>query len=87
MRESYIQKELCRQLRAAGFLVNALAAPVGWPDVRAFKKGRVLVVEVKQKGKKPRDLQEIMLNKFRSTGIEVYVLDDTKDIKKIINNE
>ena len=86
MRESYIQSELCKKLRQAGFLVNALEAPPGWPDVRAFKNGRVIVVEVKQKGKKPRPLQEIMLEKFRQAGVEVYVLDNTKDIKKIINN-
>ena len=85
MSESAIQKVIANKLRKAGFLTTTYAAPSGWPDIRAFGSNRTIVIEVKRKGRKPSDLQYEILKKFRDAGVEVYVMDDTKEIDGVIN--
>ena len=86
MRESYIQRTIVKKLKKAGFLVSAHSAPKGFPDIRAWgPNGRAIVIEVKRKGKKPSELQEIFLQKFRDRGYEAFFMDNTTDIDKIIN--
>ena len=86
MRESAIQAAIVKKLKKAGFLVNTLGAPKGFPDIRSWgPDGRAIVIEVKRKGLKPTELQEIFLQKFRDRGYEAYFLDNSKDIDKIIN--
>lgn len=86
MRESYIQRTIVKKLKKAGFLVNTMIAPIGWMDIRAFgPNGRVILIEVKRLGLKPSEIQNIFIQKFKDLGFEVYVIDDTKTIDKIIN--
>ena len=88
MRESYIQKVIVKKLKKAGFLVNTHIANKGFPDIRSWgPDGRVIVIEVKRKGEKPSELQEIFLQKFRDRGYEAYFLDNSRDIDKIILNK
>ena len=87
MRESYIQKVIVKKLKKAGFLVNTHIANKGFPDIRSWgPDGRVIVIEVKRKGEKPTELQEIYLQKFRDRGYEAYWLNNTTDIDKILSN-
>ena len=85
MSESAIQKIIANKLRKAGYLVTTMSAPVGWPDIRAFGGMRTILIEVKRKGKKPSELQEVIMEKFYNLGYEVYVMDDTKEIDGVIN--
>jgi hypothetical protein len=86
MRESAIQSAIVKKLKKAGFLVNTNIAPIGWMDIRAFgPDGRVILIEVKRLGLKPSEIQEIFIQKFKDLGFEVYVMDNTKEIDKIIN--
>lgn len=86
MRESYVQRTIVKKLKKKGFLVNTQGAPKGFPDIRAWgPNGRAIVIEVKRKGLKATELQEIFLQKFRDRGYEAYLMDDTKTIDKIIN--
>ena len=85
MSESAIQKIIANKLRKAGYLVTTKPAPPGWPDIRAFGGMRTILIEVKRKGKKPSDLQEVMMDKFYNLGYEVYLMDDTKQIDDVIN--
>ena len=62
-----------------------MSAPVGWPDIRAFGGMRTILIEVKRKGKKPSELQEVIMEKFYNLGYEVYLMDDTKEIDSVIN--
>jgi len=88
MRESAIQAAIVKKLKKAGFLVNTNIAPIGWMDVRAFgPDGRVILIEVKRLGLKPSEIQDIFIKKFKDLGFEVYVMDNTKDIDKIILNK
>jgi len=88
MRESAIQSAIVKKLKKAGYLVNTLGAPAGFPDIRSWgPDGRAIVIEVKRKGKKPTELQEIYLQKFRDRGYEAYFLDNSKEIDKIILNK
>ena len=57
----------------------------GMPDRLALLPGgRIAFVEVKAPGKKPRPLQIARHNLLRALGFSVYVLDDEKQIEKII---
>jgi len=85
MSESAIQKIIANKLRKAGYLVSTNPAPPGWPDIRAFGAMRTILIEVKRKGKKPSELQEVMMEKFCNLGYEVYLMDDTKEIDGVIN--
>jgi len=85
MSESAIQKIIANKLRKAGYLVTTMSAPVGWPDIRAFGGMRTILIEVKRKGKKPSELQEVIMEKFYNLGYEVYLMDDTKEIDSVIN--
>jgi Holliday junction resolvase len=85
MSESAIQRIIAHKLRKAGYLVTTMSAPVGWPDIRAFGGMRTILIEVKRKGKKPSELQEVMMEKFFNLGYEVYLMDDTKEIDDVIN--
>ena len=78
MSESAIQKIIANKLRKAGYLVTTMSAPVGLPDIRAFGGMRTILIEVKRKGKKPSELQEVIMEKFYNLGYEVYLMDDTK---------
>jgi len=84
MSEGAIQKVIAAKLKKAGWLVSTFPAPNGWPDIRAFGGLRTMLIEVKRKGKKPSELQQYHIDEFRKKGYEVYVLDDTKEIDKII---
>ena len=85
MSESAIQKIIANKLRKAGYLVTTMSAPVGWPDIRAFGGMRTILIEVKRKGKKTSELQEVIMEKFYNLGYEVYLMDDTKEIDSVIN--
>ena len=85
MSESAIQKIIANKLRKAGYLVSTNLAPPGWPDIRAFGGMRTILIEVKRKGKKPSELQEVIMEKFYNLGYEVYLMDDTKEIDSVIN--
>ena len=85
MSESAIQKIIAQKLRKAGYLVTTRLAPPGWPDIRAFGHNRTIVIEVKKKGKPLSELQELYFKKFKDAGSEVYLMDDTTKIDRIIN--
>lgn len=57
----------------------------GLPDRVIFlPEGRTAFVEVKTTNKKPRKIQKIVINKLRSLGFPVYVIDSTEGINNLI---
>jgi Holliday junction resolvase len=79
MLESKIQRKIIADLQKKGWLVIKVIqsnAP-GFPDLMALKEGRVIFLEVKQPGKKPRPLQLYRHEQLRKQGFEVIVATNT----------
>lgn len=55
----------------------------GHPDIEAYREGRVVFVECKDKGKKAAPLQEYRHEQLRGHGFNVFVIDDYEDFLKI----
>lgn len=86
--EQILEQKLKRAVEKRGGLCLKFISPsyAGVPDrliLIAF--GKVAFVEVKAPGKKPRPLQVARINKIRSLGFLVYVLDKESDIEKILD--
>lgn len=78
MIESKVQSSLIKQLEQDGYYVIKLSVTNknGIPDILAIPKGcSVEFYEVKQKGKKPRPLQEYRAKELKNHGIKVFLYD------------
>ena len=69
--ESKVQNSIKKYLENLGwFVVKVITCSKnGFPDLLAFRNGYALVCEVKQKGQKPRKLQEYRLNELEGYGV------------------
>lgn len=81
IRESHIEKTVCRRATAHGWLVHPKAGSgtKGWPDRTFTKPGRLVFIEFKAPGKKPTKLQAHTHEKLKKQGYEVYVIDSIED--------
>lgn len=87
MCESSIEKRLVTEVERVGGWCLKLPAihNAGLPDrICLFPGGRILFVELKAPGKKPRKIQLFMHRKIRALGFRVEVVDTPEQIKKII---
>ena len=87
MTEKTIDQQLREDVKTlGGWSLKLSAAHVaGLPDrLVLLPGGRVIFVEVKGPGEKPRKLQLIRHNQLRALGFPVFVLDHTNQIKKIL---
>lgn len=88
-KEREIEQKLCKAIKAIGGLCLKFVSPgyAGVPDrLILIANAKIAFVEVKAPGKKPRPIQVATINKIRSLGFKVYVLDDEKEIGGIIND-
>ena len=79
MLESLIEQHLVKEVnRRDGLCLKFNSQSMtGIPDrIILMKNGTVAFVEVKQKGKKPRPLQELRMKQLRQLGFKVYILDE-----------
>lgn len=87
MREKEIEKKFVRAVKDRGGICPKLVSPGmdGMPDRMALLPGeRVIFVEVKAPGKKPRPLQVLRHRQLTELGFEVYVLDGVEQIPAIL---
>lgn len=87
MREKEIEKKLVKAVKVKGGICPKLVSPGtdGMPDRMALLPGeRILFIEVKAPGKKPRPIQELRHRQLTELGFEVYVLDDVEQIPEIL---
>lgn len=87
MLESKIEKRLVTEVKAIDGLCLKFTSPsmAGVPDrIVLLPEGKIGFVEVKAKGKKPRPLQVRRIKQLRDLGFKVFVLDDEKDIDRIL---
>lgn len=85
-KESTIQSNIAKALRKNGWLVNTNIAPRGWPDIRAWKNGRAVFIEVKQPGKDLDPVQKIMKNRITKNSFEHYIMKNKNDVTKLLSN-
>lgn len=88
MLESLIEQHLVREVnRRDGLCLKFNSQSMtGIPDrIILMKNGTVGFVEVKQKGKKPRPLQELRMKQLRRLGFKVYTLDEKEKIGEILD--
>lgn len=86
--EKELEQKLCKAVKANGGLCLKFVSPgyVGVPDrIILIAYGKIAFVEVKAPSKKTRALQVSRINKIKSLGFKVYVLDDEEKIGGIIN--
>lgn len=88
MLESLIEQHLVKEVnRREGLCLKFNSQSMtGIPDrIILMKNGTVGFVEVKQKGKKPRPLQELRMKQLRRLGFKVYTLDEKEKIGEILD--
>ena len=88
MLESLIEQQLVKEVnRRDGLCLKFNSQSMtGIPDrIILMKNGTVAFVEVKQKGKKPRPLQELRMKQLRQLGFKVYTLDEKEKIGEILD--
>lgn len=89
MSERDIERKLSLTVKRAGGIAPKFVSPGfdGMPDrIILMPGGRVAFVEVKDKGKHPRPLQEARHRMLRKLGFRVYVLDNEEQIGGIIDD-
>lgn len=87
MRESKIENKLKIKIENIGGKCLKFVSPgtAGVPDrICLFPGGRVLFVETKAPGKKPRPLQEKRHRELRQLGFKVLVIDTEDKIEEML---
>ena len=87
MREKTVESKFTSAVKAKGGLAVKFTSPGfnGMPDrLVMFPGGRIAFVQVKAPGETPRPLQRSRLKLLRRLGFKAFVLDNTSDIPKII---
>jgi len=88
MSEKSIEQKLIREVKKRGGLCLKFVSPnfVGVPDRLVLFKGGILAfVEVKDKGKKPRPIQVRRMERLKSLGFKVYVIDRNEMIGGVLD--
>jgi hypothetical protein len=87
MMERVLEQKLVKAVKAAGGFAPKFTSPGtdGMPDrILLFPGGKLAFVEVKRHGQKPTPLQMARHGMLRKLGFLVYVLDDEKQIIRIL---
>ena len=86
--ESNIEMNVKRHARQTGWWVRKFTSPAnsGSPDDIFIKDGKVLFVEFKATGKKPRPLQVEIIKQMQAHGAIVHIVDDIQSGKDILDN-
>ena len=87
MREKPIEQSLVKAVRQMGGMCPKFISPGmdGMPDrMVLLPKGKIVFVEVKAPGKKPRPLQVRRHEQLRKLGFSVFILDDPAAIPTLL---
>lgn len=85
IKESIIEKKSCAWAKLTfGIRSFKITTYVGVPDRLFLHKGKVIFVEFKRLGEKPRVIQEHVHRVLRDEGFTVYVVDNFESFKLIV---
>lgn len=85
--EKVIERKLVELVKKAGGLCIKLLTSqyIGLPDrLCLFPNGKIIFVELKSTGQKPRKIQVFVHNKLRSLGFQVEVIDSTEGVENLV---
>lgn len=87
-RERDIEQKLKKRVESiGGWCLKFLSGVSGVPDrICLFEGGKVVFVELKKHGAKPRPLQRRQIEKIRKLGFRVEVIDSEEGIKELIKS-
>jgi hypothetical protein len=88
--EKKLEQKLVQAVKKMGGICPKLVSPGtdGMPDrMTLLPGGRIIFIEVKAPGKKPRPLQELRHRQLRKLGFKVYVMDGAGQIPEILGGE
>jgi len=88
--EKKLEQKLVKAVKEKGGLCPKLVSPGtdGMPDRMVLLPGeRIIFIEVKAPGKKPRPLQELRHRQLRKLGFMVSVLDNAGQIPEILGGD
>lgn len=87
MKEKHLENRLKKSVEAIGGICWKLVCPgtTGVPDRICLKAGRVIFVELKAPGKKPRAIQNRRIKQLRDQGFTVFVMDSSDGIAEVTN--
>lgn len=86
--EKQVQQAIKRRLEKHGWFVAKMElSQSGFPDLMCLKNGEAVFIEVKQKGKKARPLQQYRLDQLTGFGFKAFCADskDNQDINLMCN--
>lgn len=87
--EKVIERKLVEQVKLnEGLCIKLLCDQfIGLPDrLCLLPNGKLVFVELKTTGKKPRRIQTVVHNKLRKLGFRVEVIDTTAKVIELIEN-
>lgn len=85
--EKVIERKLVERVKKAGGLCIKLLTSqcVGLPDrLCLFPNGKIVFVELKSTGQKPRKIQVFVHNKLRGLGFQVEVIDSIEGVENLV---
>lgn len=88
--EKKLEQKLVKAVKEKGGLCPKLVSPGtdGMPDrMVLLPGGRIIFIEVKAPGKKPRPLQELRHRQLRKLGFMVSVLENAGQIPEILGGD
>jgi len=85
MKESVIEAKVIRHAEQQGCFTTKCTGMKGIPDRLVIHEGRHIFIEFKQLGKTPEPIQETVIAKITQAGGKVYVIDNVRDGKELID--
>jgi len=88
MLESYIEKKVSDYAKSLNFITFKFSSPSnrGVPDRIFIKEGKIFFIEFKRPKGHLRKLQKYTIQKLINEKVDVYVIDDVEQGKKLIDN-
>ena len=86
MLERNIENYLKKKAKENGFIIFKLQfiGINGAPDRMLCKDGKIIFVELKAPGKKPKKHQLLLHNKFKEQKLNIFVIDSTRLVDELI---
>lgn len=85
-KEIVLELDIVKEAEDDGWLVRKLqyVGRRGAPDRMFVKRGRIVFIEFKRKGEQPDGLQRREHDRLRGQGIQVHVIDNHDDARKLL---